>query len=244
MNGWKIIVMSSWKIVFYLITMNFMLLAFISCNSNGMKSQEKELNFQELYFDYRVWGDEESGVVTARIQYREGGPEGRTIELGRPGKVSFDGVELKADSSKMNGVHYEINRWVKDFAGRHNIVLSGPGKKQYREEFNFPIFSLKKAFPKSHDRSDLVVEFNGLADDTRVQVILTDTAFYSRGIEKTDSVRNGRIVIPGSELQNLNIGPIHVEIYVEIERGLKEPPTPGGSLYLFYGLRKEFELRE
>ena len=61
-----------------------------------------------IYFDYRVWGDEENDNVTVRLQYLIGGENGNTIVLEDPGKVEFDGEILQADSSRMNGFYYEV----------------------------------------------------------------------------------------------------------------------------------------
>src|SRR5215813_15531708 len=124
--------------------MNLMRLLFLlfavtliaSCTSNEI-GNSKDVNPESIYFDYRIWGDEDAGYITARLQYRFAGPNGTTLLLENPSKAEFDGVAIKADSSKMNGAYYEVTKPVKEFAGKHTIVFTDRDGKQYKEEFNF-----------------------------------------------------------------------------------------------------------
>ena len=59
----------------FLISAVFSLLA-VSCTSNEI-GNSKDVNPESIYFDYRVWGDEESQDITVKLQYRFGGQNGR-----------------------------------------------------------------------------------------------------------------------------------------------------------------------
>jgi hypothetical protein len=213
------------------------------CTSNET-GYNKEVNPDAIYFDYNIWGDEESGNITAKLQYRFAGPNGTTLVLENPAKVEFDNQLLQVDSSRMNGAWYEINKPVKDFGGRHRIVYTDINEKQYKEEFDFKVFSLKTELPKEIKRDDLVFELDGLAPEDYVRLLLIDTSFYSRGIDRLDTVRNGRIIITRRDLDNLKNGPISLEFYWEDEKSLREATKEGGRLSISYGLKRVFELKD
>ena len=213
------------------------------CTSNEI-SYSKEVSPDAIYFDYSIWGDEESGNVTAKFQYRFGGPNGTTLVLEEPAKVEFDGELLQVDSSRMNGTWYEINKPEKDFNGRHWIIYTDSNKKQYREEFDFNVFSLRAELPKEIKRDDLVFELEGLQTEDYIRLLLTDTSFYSRGIDRLDTIRNGKITITRWELDNLKNGPVSLEFYWEDEKSLKQATKEGGRLSISYGLKRVFELKD
>jgi hypothetical protein len=74
--------------------------------------------------------------------------------------------------------------------------------------------------------------------------LLTDTAFYSRGIDRIDTVRNDSIIITPRDLENLKNGPVYLEIYKDDEWPLKETTKGGGRISLSYGLKRVFELKD
>ncbi len=202
----------------------FLIIAFAALFMAGCISGDntvvnsKGINTPDIYFDYKIGGDEESGDVTIKLQYRKKGAEGEPIGLNNIGEVTFDDEVLQSDSSRMNGSYYEASRLVKDFAGQHHIIFTDFEKKEYREEFNFSIFSLKTAIPEMLSRKDLVLELDGLDTTDFVHLLVYDTSFYSRGIDKVDTVKDGRITISQNEMDNLRNGPVFLEIYREENR--------------------------
>lgn len=223
--------------------MLFVTMVLVGCTSNEI-GYSKEVSPDAVYFDYNIWGDEESGNVTVKFQYRFGGPNGTTLVLEDPAKVEFDGELLPVDSSRMNGAWYEVNRSLKSFNGRHQVLYTDGNKKQYKEEFEYNVFSLVAEIPKVVKRDDLVFELEGLAHGDYIKVLLTDTSFYSRGIDRLDTVHNGKIIITRQDLDNLKNGPISLEFYREDEKPLKETTKEGGRLSISYGLKRVFELKD
>ena len=223
--------------------MLYVTVVLMGCTSNEI-GYSKEVSPDAVYFDYNIWGDEESGNVTAKFQYRFGGPNGTTLVLEDPAKVEFDGELLPVDSSRMNGAWYEVNRPLKNFNGRHQVLYTDGNKKQYKEEFEYNVFSLVAEIPKVVKRDDLVFELEGLAPGDYIKVLLTDTSFYSRGIDRLDTVHNGKIIITRQDLDNLKNGPISLEFYREDEKPLKETTKEGGRLSISYGLKRVFELKD
>jgi hypothetical protein len=214
-----------------------------SCTSNEI-GNSKDVNPESIYFDYRVWGDEEAGYITTRLQYRFAGPSGTTLLLASPSKAELDGVAIKADSSKMNGAYYEVTKPVKEFTGRHSIVFTDRDGKQYKEEFSFQPISLKDKLPAAIKRGDLSFDLNGLAPEDYVKVMLTDTVSFSEGIDRLDTIKNGHIVITKEDLKKLASGHIVFEISKEDEKRIKNGTREGGKISIAYEVRREFELKD
>jgi hypothetical protein len=214
-----------------------------SCDSNEI-GYSKDVNPQTIYFDYKVWGEEEKDDVIVLLQYRFAGVNGTTLVLQEPSKVELDGELIPTDSSRMTGAFYEMMKPAKDFSGNHTIVFTDVNKKQYKEEFNFQPIALRTTVPAVINRSDLVFELEGLNPVDYVRVLLTDTSFRSEGINRVDTVKNGRILIRKADLGTLVNGPIHFELIKENEKPLKNGTEEGGQLSISYGLKREFVLQE
>ena len=206
--------------------------------------KKKKANPGDIYFDYRVWGNEENSDIVVRLQYfLENGDE-NTVLLQHPSKVEFDGEVLPVDSSRRNGYYYEATIPLENFAGKHTIVFTDRNEKQYREEFEFSIISLKTEIPAVVSRKELVLGLNGINPGEIIRVLLTDTAFYSRGIDRIDTIRNDSIIITPRDLENLKNGPVYLEIYKDDEWPLKETTKGRGRISLSYGLKRVFELKD
>lgn len=214
-----------------------------SCGSNEI-GDSKDVNPQSIYFDYQVWGEEGRDNVTVLLQYRFAGPNGTTLVLDDPAKVELDGKKIPVDSSRLTGAYYEVSAPVKDFTGKHTIVFTDLDQKQYKEEFEFQPISLKTGIPDTVKRGDLVFDLDGLDPLDYVRVLLTDTSFASKDINRVDTVRNGRITISKEDLQKVVNGPIYLELSKEEEKPVKNSTREGGHLSLSYGIKRDFTLRD
>lgn len=214
-----------------------------SCTSNEI-GNIKDVNPDAIFFDYKVWADESRGEVTVNLQYRMGGKNGTTLVLDEPSKVLFDGEQLQPDSAKITGAYYEIQRPFASFTGKHTIAFTDQNKKEYNEEFEFTPFTLDPTVPGTMNRGDLVFTFKGLDSVDHLNVVLTDTSFPSADINDVETVRNGRLVIPSHKLSALVNGPINLQFYKEIEKPVKNGTKEGGKLFISYGLKREFELKD
>jgi hypothetical protein len=217
---------------------------FAAACGNDEKRNMKDIDPESIYFDYKVWGEEGFDNITVKLQYRIRSENGESILLEDPAKVELDGEVLKADSARMTGVYYEVQKPVKTFSGKHTITFIDIKNKKYRESFNFQPVTLAKPVPSTLQRSDLIFEFNGLSPEDLVRVLITDTSFLSDEINRIDSVKNGRIIITKEELMALSNGPVHMQIIKEYEREIKSGTSRGGRLSISYGLRREFILEE
>lgn len=215
----------------------------LSCTSDEIGSS-KDVNPEAVFFDYEIWAEEGKEDVTINVQYRMGGKNGTTLVLDEPSKVLLDGDQLKADSAKVTGAYYEIQRPIASFAGRHSITFIDVNNKEYNEEFEFAPFSLDPDVPTTLKRNDLVFNFKGLDSIAYLNVIFTDTSFQSADINDIDTVRNGRLVISADRLSAIVNGPINLQFHREVEKPIKNGTKEGGKLYIHYGLKREFELRD
>ena len=214
-----------------------------SCTSDEIGSS-KDVNPDAVFFDYKIWADESREEVTVNLQYRMGGKNGTTLVLDEPSKVLFDGEQLKVDSAKVTGAYYEIQRPFSSFAGKHTITFTDRNKKEYNEEFEFTPFSLEPEVPATMNRGDLVFNFKGLDSLDLVNVVLTDTSFTSADINDIDTVKNGRLVISANRLSALVNGPINLQFFKEVAKPVKSSTREGGKLFISYGLKREFELKD
>lgn len=219
------------------------IILFSSCTSNEIGSS-KDVNPDAVYFDYKIWGGEGIEDVTVTLQYRFGGSNGTTLVLEAPAQVELDGEQIPADSSKMTGAFYEVQKPLTEFTGRHLILFTDINKKQYREEFSFKPFKLSTEIPAELKRGELVFDFEGLEPVDYVRVFARDTSFESNDINRIDTVKNGRIILTPADLYNLVNGPINIEFYREDEKPVKNGTREGGRIAVTYGLKREFELKD
>lgn len=214
-----------------------------SCTSDEIGSS-KDVNPDAVFFDYRIWADESREEVTVNLQYRMGGKNGTTLVLDEPSKVLFDGEQLKVDSAKVTGAYYEIQRPFASFSGKHTISFTDRNKKEYHEEFEFIPFTLEPEVPATMNRGDLVFTFKGLDSTDLLNVVLTDTSFTSADINDIDTVKNGKLVISANRLSALINGPINLQFFKEVIKPVRSSTKEGGKLFISYGLKREFELKD
>jgi len=215
----------------------------LSCTSNEI-GNIKDVNPEAVFFDYEIWAEEGKEDVTVNLQYRMGGKNGTTLVLDEPSKVMLDGEPLIVDSAKVTGAYYEVQKPIMSFPGKHSITFIDLNRKEYKEEFEFTPFMLDPPVPAILNRGDLVFNFKGLDSVDYLNVILTDTSFKSADINDIDTVKNGRLVISAGRLSALINGPINLQFHREVEKPMKNGTKEGGKLYIHYGLKREFELKD
>ena len=215
----------------------------MACNDNEIGDSD-DVNPDNIYFDYKVWGEESDSNVNVLLQFRFAGPNGTTLLLKDPSKVELDGKQLAGDSSKMTGAYYEMIIPKNQFTGTHSIRFTDANGKTYEEKFSFMPLRFKSGLNDTITRSDLRIELDGLDNLDIVRLIITDTSFTGNGINRFDNVREGVIHVSAQTLDSLASGPVHIEIYRESERDVKQGTSEGGKLSLTYGIKKEIFLRD
>jgi hypothetical protein len=214
-----------------------------SCTSNEI-GNSKDVNPEAIYFDYKIWSEAGAENVTVNLQYRMGGPNGTTLVLSEPSKVMLDGEVLKVDSGSLSGAYYEIQKPLESFTGNHTILFKDLNGKEYKEEFTFKPISLVGGFPSNVNRKDLIATLQGLEPVDVVRILLTDTTYSGNNINDRDTVRNGLVKISKTRLDSLVNGPVELQVYKEQELSLKNTAREGGKLFITYGLKREFVLKD
>jgi hypothetical protein len=217
------------------------LLCFAACTNNETQ-QKKDLIPSQIYFDYKIRGQETDSSVSVYLLYRKNGPGGNTIKLSDPAKVELDGERMAVDSAKLAGAFYDVEIPAKGFEGKHTIVFTDFDSKEHSVEFNYKPFKLKTKIPSVTKRGDLVFDFVGLANEDYLRVILADTSFLSPDIHEIDTIMNNRLVIPADKLKNLVNGPVVLILSKEIERLVYTNTITRGKILVSYGMQREFEL--
>jgi hypothetical protein len=205
-------------------------------------TRSKEVDPEDIFFDYQITGEEGNDSITVLLQYRYGGELGPTIALDSPGRVQLDGELIKGDSTKVTGAYYELIKPLASFRGRHSILFTSDDTKEFKEEFEFAPITLAEEIPSVVSDSGLLVTLNGIDSGDMVRVLMTDTLFGSEGIDRLDTVKNGIIAITREDLEMLIAGPIQLHLVKENEIPVKNGTPTGGRIYMTYRLKREFLL--
>jgi hypothetical protein len=231
-----VIKLAAWKQYLWSI-MVLGLVSVASCNSEDKKASVKQ-SPPALYTDYKITAEEGSENVIVLLQFREDGAEGNAIALGQGSKVTLDGEVIPADSARMAGVYYEVQRPLAGFAGKHKIVFTDDKGQLYEEEFEFNPVMLEGVSTEI-SRNDLALTLGKNAGNGKVQVSITDTSFTSEDINEEFPINNGQLHISKEALQNVTNGPIVLELHKEEEKKLAN-----GRLLITYAIKRELELRD
>jgi hypothetical protein len=221
----------------------FIIISFIACKSKDRAVNQND-DPQSIFFDYQVTGSEEEDSVTILFHFRNDDIEGEAFRLDKPSEVKLDGETLVPDSSKMTGYYYEIRKSLGAFTGKHKIVFNDINGNTYQEDFSFQPFYLVNPPDEINFSDNLTLQFDGLQKEDYLLVLMTDTSFPGKGINRVDTIRNGKLVIYPEELKQLTPGPVQIIFTRELERPLKNTTKSGGRLAITYRLGREFILKE
>ena len=197
-----------------------------------------------VYADYSVTAEEGTEMITCLLKFYSKNNKGQALYLEPPAAVHFDGTVLRADSARLSGPYYEVQKPLERFSGSHTIVFTNSAGKNFEETFAFEPFTLITDLQNPSIRTDLLLELNGLASGTALRVLLTDTSFATPDINEIDTVQNGKLTISRNALRNVVPGPVTLYLFKEEERRLKQPPAGGGKLSITYSLNREFDLTD
>ena len=219
----------------------------LACNNDTGRNELSITSLEgtdlnDVYFDYRIHGEEGDDNLTLMIQYRDGDEEGPTLLVEKPALVKLDDEVLSADSSLMTGAYYEVQKPIEQFTGPHRVSLVAG--KTFSEEFQFNPLTLAEPLPDTLSRRDWVLDLEGLEPEDYVRILMMDTSFTSDGINRLDTVQSGRLLIRESDLAKLQNGDIQFELHREFERPVKNGTSAGGRLSITYVIKRRFVLKD
>jgi hypothetical protein len=222
----------------------FLVLTVVACNDQKPEVKIR-VDREVIFLDYRISGSEESGEATVRLQLFEGDENGRTLRLHPPAAVELDGTPLTGDSSRMNGFYYESRFSVDDFEGEHEIVFRNSDGAAHKTAFDFKRLVLKHDLPGQVGRKEHWFHLSGVEAGNVVRMLLIDTAFYSRGVDRVDTVRGDSVSLTPRDFENLRNGPVYLEILQEKEMPISDDSMKiNGRLSVVYTLKRAFQLRD
>ena len=158
--------------------------------------------------------------------------------------VLLDNSALEADSSKRTGGFYETHLAIDSFQGKHTLLLKQGDQTIHEQSFDFFPMLLEEEPGDSVSRQDLILSLGGVQKEDYVRVIATDTAFYSEGINRMDTIRDRRLLISQSDMESLVNGPVQLLLSREWEIPLEKGERRMGRLSVSYSLRREFILKD
>ena len=87
-------------------------------------------------------------------------------------------------------------------------------------------------------------KFGGLEAEDYLRVLVVDTSVINDGINRVDTLQNGRLVITAEDLQKLDSGPIQLMFFREHAKSTKHSSNLGGRILITYRLSREFYLKD
>lgn len=226
----------------YLLVSILLLYCFTSCQ-NAESGRATELESNRIYYDYQVSAEEGHEEATVRLQYKIGDENGRAFVVEKPGKVMFDGAELKVDSTHFTGAYYELIKPLSEISGEHTIAFVDKKGKEHTTNFSFAPFSLAQDVPERVKRKPFTIQLKNFpASFILIRLVMTDTSLQSPGVNEEMQIENGRVAIDEAFLNNLKAGPVTLEIYREEERPVGSGTKEAGRLLMTFGIRRQFEL--
>jgi len=219
-----------------------MAICITACHDAGKK--QNAVNPDELYLDYSVSATE-NGNAVCMLRFRSGGRNGKTVLLDEASKVELDGQLLKPDSASFTGIYYESVQPAQGFIGKHQVVFSTTGKKQYIEDFDFIPFELDAELPQQIERKPFVIRLKNFPQPKmQTHLVMIDTSFLSNDVNEMVNVVNAELNVTDSMLRQISNGPISLELTRDESRALHQRTKGGGRFSMSYGLKRDFELTD
>lgn len=208
----------------------------------GSPGQDQQVDPDDLFFDYKIWGEQGNDSVTVMLFFRNGGPTGPPVRIAEPGSVRLDGEQLQPDSNAMTGVFYTAHREVGQFTGKHSILYTDVNRRTYREDFVFRPMTFRSPLPDTIRRARLIVQLDGVDKMDVVRVLVSDTSYPGEGIDRMDTVWNSQVVLTRNALSYIHSGPVYLELSREKEWPIEQGHETRGLVTITYTIRKELTL--
>lgn len=192
-----------------------------------------------IYQDYAISVMKKSTTVVGI--FRDGGPEGRVIELRAPSRLEYNGDPVKKDR-RVYSESAAYTSYLQEFFSDSTLVFTDPTGKNYTNKLTIDPVELKSG-PVSIDRShDIVIELTRpvKVNETLVTTVALTARNDSSGrlgyITLENNFAEGRssIIIRATDLARLASGSGVISIKVRAEKPLDENTGGGGRMAYDY----------
>ena len=177
-------------------------------------------------------------MATCMLQFFDGPKKRQGIRLPPPAEVLVDGVPLTGDSAGMSGVFYEYRAPLATFQGQHVIQFRDEAGRRFVDSFSYAVFDMSGV--RQQGQNAYLINLEGLPEQSKVRVALTDTAFDHEGYNEFLPVTSGELILDSSVLGRLNSGPVQLHVSAEEDRPLKSGLR--GGISVSYSTNSSFEL--
>lgn len=213
--------------------------AFLLAACNNKDAGGAGMTNADTFVHFKISGEEEAESVTCLLQFFADEKAAKGILLAPAASVMLDGEAIAADSARLTGTYYEVQKPLQNFAGNHTITYKdGEGKVQ-EERFAFAPFGLATEPTERVKRETLQLQLTGLQPKDSLQVILVDTSFSTMDIDRLQLAENGNLQLTKRDLKILAAGPVTLYLIKETEHPVK---NGNGKITVSYSLKREFEL--
>lgn len=197
----------------------------------------------ELFLDYQVTGEEGADQVSVLVQFRERNSYGPTVELRQGAGIELDGNKLDFNKETRNGPIYIASRSLNEFKGSHQLIYTDSKGRKWRQDLIFSVFSLSgdSTLNRPIDSAGFVLTIRAEPAFNKIRVLLTDTSYAGKEIDKTLLVKRNQIHITKNDLKGLKSGPVQLELVAEKHHILERKGQANGALHVAYTLRREFQ---
>lgn len=224
------------------VLISLLLVGLVYASCLGYAGREKAAGPDDIFFDYTITGDEANDSVTVILKFHEFSAYGQIVLFAT--EAFLDGSPMPVDSSSVTGPFFSLTKHKDAFTGKHSLSVTGSDGKKYKEQFTFRPFTVVSGLQDTMTRNRIVLQLEGIDKWDVMRVLLTDTSFTGQGINRVDSMVNNKLVISRNELGYLENGPVNMELIKENERPVEQGTRAGGTLSVFYAVRREFFLKD
>jgi hypothetical protein len=230
---------NSSAIIFWIVV--FVALDFGCASKNTIHSGS--VDPANIYQSYDVSGTWHG--TTAVVMFRDGGPEGKVIELAGPAQVEYNGGILKKDRRVYsNTAAYVL--YSQDIYRENSFLFTDPAGKTYRNSLTLEPIEIESEDRFTADRGkDLILRLSRAVKtdetlSTTVHVTATDrspNASQKNSLIKLDNnffENRSTVIIRPLELLSLRSGQATVSVKISGRKRIEESAAGGGKITYDY----------
>ena len=203
-----------------------------SCASNETADSD-DVKQSEIHQAYTITYNAAEKELKATASFRFGGPNGTTLHLVEPSKITLDGEEMGMDKNIFSGTFYEADIQT-GLKSSYTFVFTDCENKKY--------MNVAEIFPVEVDACpDEIITARGfevtwkspLREGETMDLIIEDNTGHSATVS-TNIVGAATLSFDSGDLGTITSGPGHVYLVRRSDKALAEATHLGGSMSIKY----------